>query len=103
MVDVSGVYTHYVWTFADSSCSREHGKTQKASKALYWLRPNENTVESELHLIQAAIDEDKQHQGKALWLEMWRNPVDRRRTILAIAAVNTQVASGAMYMIAYGT
>lgn len=34
---------------------------------------------------------------------MWRNPVDRRRTLLAIGAVNTQAASGAMFMIAYGT
>lgn len=34
---------------------------------------------------------------------MFRNPVDRRRTICAVAAVNTQAASGAMYMIAYGT
>lgn len=34
---------------------------------------------------------------------MFRNPIDRRRTILAVAAVNTQAASGAMYMIAYGT
>ncbi|KAK4505968.1 hypothetical protein PRZ48_003933 [Zasmidium cellare] len=81
----------------------EHGKTEKASKALYWLRPNEDAVEPELQSIQAAIDEDRQHKGKALWLEMWRNPIDRRRTILAIAAVNTQVASGSMYMIAYGT
>lgn len=82
---------------------REHGKTQKACKALYWLRPNEVAVEPELQSIQAAVEEDKLYQGKALWLEMWRDPIDRRRTILAIAAVNTQVASGAMYMIAYGT
>ena len=43
------------------------------------------------------------NQGKHLFIEMFKNPIDRRRTILAVAAVNTQAASGAMYMIAYGT
>jgi len=34
---------------------------------------------------------------------MFSNPIDRRRTVCAVAAVNTQAASGAMFMIAYGT
>lgn len=81
----------------------ERGKTEQARKALLWLRPNQAAVEPELQSIQAAIDEAAQNSGKALWLEMWQNPIDRRRTVLAICAVNTQAASGAMYMIAYGT
>lgn len=36
--------------------------------------------------------------GTSVW-DMFANPVDRRRTILAVAAVSTQAASGAMYMI----
>lgn len=31
---------------------------------------------------------------------MFSNPIDRRRTVCAVLAVNTQAASGAMYMIA---
>ena len=81
----------------------EQGKVEKARKSLNWLRPNKDTVEGELVSIQAAIEESKENQGKALLIEMFRNPVDRRRTMLAVAAVNTQAASGAMFMIAYGT
>lgn len=81
----------------------ETGKTEKAEKALLWLRPNKDGVATELASIQAAIDEAKENSGKALFFEMFRNPVDRRRTLLAVGAVNTQAASGAMFMIAYGT
>jgi len=34
---------------------------------------------------------------------MFRDPVDRRRTYLAVGAISLQAASGAMYMISYGT
>jgi MFS transporter, SP family, sugar:H+ symporter len=66
-----------------------------------WLRPNAEAVDTEISSIGAAIEEDKENSGKALFLEMFRNPVDRRRMILAVAAVNTQAASGAMFIIAY--
>lgn len=33
------------------------------------------------------------------WVDMVKNPVDRRRTLLAIAAVSLQAASGAMFII----
>lgn len=81
----------------------EKGKTEEAKKSLLWLRPNKDAVDSELRSIQTAIDETKANSGKALFFEMFRNPVDRRRTMLAVGAVNTQAASGAMFMIAYGT
>ncbi|KAK5138479.1 hypothetical protein LTR08_000065 [Meristemomyces frigidus] len=81
----------------------EKGKTEQAKKSLLWLRPNKDAVDSEIFSIQEAIDAAKENSGKALFLEMFRNPVDRRRTLLAVGAVNTQAASGAMFMIAYGT
>jgi MFS transporter, SP family, sugar:H+ symporter len=81
----------------------EKGKVDKARKSLLWLRPNQDAVDGELNTIQAAIDEARANSGKALFFEMFSNPVDRRRTILAVCAVNTQAASGAMFMIAYGT
>lgn len=78
----------------------ERGQTEKARKSLLWLRPNQDAVEGEMATIQAAIDEAAEHKGSAKFLDMFRNPVDRRRTILAVAAVNTQAASGAMFIIA---
>lgn len=81
----------------------EKGKVEKARKSLNWLRPNKEAIENELASIQVAIDEAKANSGSALFWEMFSNPVDRRRTVLAVCAVNTQAASGAMYMIAYGT
>lgn len=81
----------------------EQEKHEQARRALLWLRPNHDGVETELVAVQAAIEEDKKNSGKALFIEMFTNPIDRRRMILAVAAVSTQAASGAMFMIAYGT
>lgn len=81
----------------------EQEKHEKAKKALLWLRPNPDEVDAELLAVQSAIEEDKKNSGKALFIEMFTNPIDRRRMLLAVAAVSTQAASGAMFMIAYGT
>lgn len=81
----------------------EQGKVEKARKSLEWLRPNKDAIESEIVSIQTAMEESNENSGKALLYEMFRGPVNRRRTMLAVAAVNTQAASGAMFMIAYGT
>ncbi|KAK6384203.1 hypothetical protein LTR65_009775 [Meristemomyces frigidus] len=80
----------------------EKGKTEKARKSLLWLRPSKDAVDTELFSIQEAIDEAQANSGKALFFEMFRGQ-DLRRTMLAVGAVNTQAASGAMFMIAYGT
>ena len=34
------------------------------------------------------------------WIDLFRDPIDRKRTLLAVAAVTTQAASGAFFMIA---
>jgi SP family sugar:H+ symporter-like MFS transporter len=78
-------------------------KQEKASKAMLWLRPDPATVPEELAEIQAAIDAEKATKHTANFMDIWRDPVDRRRTLLSIAAISTQAASGAMFMIAYGT
>ncbi|KAL2005365.1 hypothetical protein VTN00DRAFT_2576 [Thermoascus crustaceus] len=81
----------------------QHGDRNRARKALLWLRPDPETVESELDDIKAAIKFERDlAQGVSVW-DMFANPVDRRRTLLSVAAVTLQAASGAMYMIAYGT
>ena len=77
----------------------QHNKPDEARKALVWLRPDRETVDKEMEDVQHAIEleQDLAH-GTSVW-DMFANPVDRRRTILAVAAVSTQAASGAMYMI----
>ncbi|KAJ5386999.1 Maltose permease [Penicillium cosmopolitanum] len=81
----------------------QHKKEAEARKALVWLRPDEETVEKEMQEINDAIRlEMDLASGVSVW-DMFSNPVDRRRTILSVAAVSTQAASGAMFMIAYGT
>lgn len=53
--------------------------------------------------IQAGIDQEKALRSDVSVWDMFRDPIDRRRTILSVAAINTQAASGAMFIIAYGT
>jgi SP family sugar:H+ symporter-like MFS transporter len=77
----------------------EQHKREKAHKALLWLRPDSETASAELEEIQAAMDmEENLAAGASVW-DMFTNPVDRRRTVLAVCAVTLQAASGAMYMI----
>lgn len=74
-------------------------KPEKARKALKWLRPFPEKVDGEISDIQAAIEAERALSKSADVLDMFRNPVDRRRTYLACAAISLQAASGAMYMI----
>lgn len=77
----------------------QHKKTEDARKALRWLRPDEETVEKEMEDIENAIKLERDlASGVSVW-DMFANPIDRRRTILSVAAVSTQAASGSMYMI----
>jgi SP family sugar:H+ symporter-like MFS transporter len=74
-------------------------KEEPARKALKWLRPFPELVDAELAEMKAAIDAEKLIAVNSEIIDIWRNPVDRRRTLLAIGAVTLQAASGAMYMI----
>ncbi|KAI1620991.1 MFS transporter [Exophiala viscosa] len=80
-----------------------HDQPEKARKALMWLRPFPERVDAEIQGIQDAIEAERALSKSADVLDMFRNPVDRRRTYLACAAISLQAASGAMYMISYGT
>ena len=78
----------------------QHGKAEKARKSLRWLRPrDEGSLEREILEIQEALDSERDLAQKAGIMDMFTNPVDRRRTWLAVGAISTQGASGAMYMI----
>ena len=60
-------------------------------------------MDAELDDIQAAILAEKELASSASFIDIIKNPIDRRRTLLSVAAVSIQAASGAMFMIAYGT
>lgn len=72
---------------------------EKARKSLVWLRPFPDLVPAELLEMKTAIDAEKALAENSEIMDIIRNPVDRRRTLLAIGAVTLQAASGAMYMI----
>lgn len=74
-------------------------RNELALKSLVWMRPHTDNVPEELEEIRAAIKVERDLKSEAAWMDVWRDPVDRRRTLLAIAAVSIQAASGAMFII----
>lgn len=82
----------------------DQGKYDQARVALRWLRPyTDDIVEAEATEIQDGLEAEKSLNSSVRLMDLIRNPIDRRRTLIAIGALSTQGASGAMYMIAYGT
>ncbi|KAF2740095.1 general substrate transporter [Polyplosphaeria fusca] len=79
------------------------GNHTAAEKSLLWMRPNSAAVPNEIATMQAAILAEEHLASSASFIDVWKNPIDRRRTLLSIGAISTQAASGAMFMIAYGT
>ncbi len=64
------------------------------------MRPySEAEVDDELEEIQSAMDKDAEMNRSTGIKDLFANPIDRRRTILAVCALTVQGASGAMYMI----
>lgn len=65
-----------------------------------WLRPFPELVPEEFAKMKIAIAEEAlQSRGKAAVVEMFANPVDRRRTILSVASLLLQAGCGAIYLI----
>ncbi|CAK7229095.1 hypothetical protein SCUCBS95973_007103 [Sporothrix curviconia] len=82
----------------------DQGKYDQARKALHWLRPYPaDVVEAEAQEIQDGLEAERALNAGVTLMDLVRSPIDRRRTLVAIGALSTQGASGAMYMIAYGT
>ncbi|KAF2121220.1 monosaccharide transporter-like protein [Lophiotrema nucula] len=77
------------------------GRYEEGVKSLAWLRPDGFDVDAEAADIRSAIEREKETSGGVGMVDMFKNPVDRRRTMLAVGAVTLQAASGAMFIIAY--
>jgi MFS family permease len=75
------------------------GKHERGLKSLTWLRPKGADTTLEAETIRAGIEKERELGSEVGVLDMFRNPVDRRRTTLAVCAVTLQAASGAMFII----
>lgn len=75
------------------------GKEEAALKALTWLRPKGSNIHIELTEIKETARLEKELANSVGWIDLFRRPIDRKRTLLAVAAVSTQAASGAFFMI----
>ena len=75
------------------------GQVDEGRKALQWLRPEGVKVEAELAEIKDAIARERELGSNVGFLDMFRDPTDRRRTFLSIFAITTQAASGSMFVI----
>lgn len=70
-------------------------------KALAWMRPVGAPVDDEADEIRTAIERERELGSSVSTWDMVTNPIDRRRTLLAVCAVTLQAASGSMFIIAY--
>ncbi|KAJ9639294.1 hypothetical protein H2204_003905 [Knufia peltigerae] len=75
------------------------GRYEEGVKALTWLRPKGADVNSEATLIRTAIEKEMELKSTVGIWDMFRDPVNRRRTILAVSAVTLQAGSGSMFII----
>ncbi|KAF3809698.1 High-affinity glucose transporter RGT2 [Colletotrichum gloeosporioides] len=76
-------------------------RIEEGRKALVWLRPTGVDVEDEVNEIRGAVLEDFETKKSVTFWDMFKDPIDRRRTIISICAVCLQSASGSMFIIAY--
>lgn len=68
-------------------------------RALERVRPAGSDVRAEADEIKAAIDKERETASKVGVWDMFKDPVDRRRTILSVCAVTLQAATGSMFII----
>ncbi|KAH8904143.1 general substrate transporter [Coniochaeta sp. PMI_546] len=69
--------------------------------SLKWLRPDGADVQAEADDIRSAIERERELSSSVGFIDMFKNPIDRRRTVLSVCAVTLQAASGSMFIIAY--
>ncbi|KAH7145810.1 MFS transporter [Dactylonectria estremocensis] len=78
-------------------------ETEKARNALAWLRTDDERVNEEITEMVSAIEAERALSKGTAVLDMFRLPVDRRRTMLAIGALSLQAACGIVFIISYST
>ncbi|KAI8953123.1 MFS monosaccharide transporter-like protein [Xylaria longipes] len=79
------------------------GRMDAAERALRRLRPAGWSVADELDEMKTTLAAEARLQSSIGYRTLFENPIDRRRTILSVLGLTTQAASGAMFVISYGT
>ncbi|KAI0467669.1 MFS monosaccharide transporter-like protein [Xylaria cf. heliscus] len=74
-----------------------------AERALRRLRPAGWSVADELDEMKTTLAAEARLQSAVGYRTLFENPIDRRRTIISVLGLTTQAASGAMFVISYGT
>ncbi|KAI1173225.1 MFS monosaccharide transporter-like protein [Nemania sp. FL0916] len=74
-----------------------------AERALRRLRPAGWSVADEMDEMRTTLAAEARLQSSVGYRTLFQNPIDRRRTILSVLGLTTQAASGAMFVISYGT
>lgn len=79
------------------------GRMDEAERALRRLRPTGWSVADEMDEMKTTLEAETRLQSTVGYRTLFQNPIDRRRTILSVLGLTTQAASGAMFVISYGT
>ena len=79
------------------------GNEDAAIKSLRWLRPQGWAVDTEFNEMRSALETEQRLQSDVGIVDLFKNPVDRRRTLLSAGALLCQASSGSMFIIAFGT
>ncbi|KAJ2997904.1 hypothetical protein NUW58_g508 [Xylaria curta] len=79
------------------------GRMDDAERALRRLRPAGWSVADELDEMKTTLAAEAQMQSSVGYRTLFQNPIDRRRTIISVLGLTAQAASGAMFIISFGT
>ncbi|KAI8957309.1 putative maltose permease [Daldinia sp. FL1419] len=79
------------------------GRFEEAERSLQRLRPEGWSVSQELTDMRTTLEAEARLQSSVGYIDLVKNPIDRRRTAVAISALTSQAASGSMFVISYGT
>lgn len=75
------------------------GRHREGVDSLTRLRPTGWDVEDEASTIAAAIEKEFELSSGVGIRDVFKNPIDRRRTVIAICGVVTQASTGSMFII----
>ncbi|OTA84294.1 hypothetical protein M434DRAFT_377913 [Hypoxylon sp. CO27-5] len=79
------------------------GNFKEAERALQRLRPEGWAIAQELEEMRTTLEAEARIQSGVGYLDLFKNPIDRRRSTIAVLALTSQAASGSMFVISYGT
>lgn len=77
----------------------DKGRFDDSCKSLTWLRPTGHDSGDEANQIQLAIKKERETKSGAGFADMFRDPVDRRRTMISICALSLAGVPGSMFII----